>query len=97
MVPRQLNQHPDFREVKVPHASLKDLPAGSIVVWNRSLENPQGDITVALGDGQRPAGQFNPSAWDAIPSWGFEPLSLPKLSRLYGEPPSGLCTSQASC
>ena len=71
MVPRQLNQHPDFREVKVPHASLKDLPAGSIVVWNRSLENPQGDITVALGDGQEAGGSIQPIGLGRDPELGF--------------------------
>ena len=52
MVPRQLNQHPDFREVKVPRNALKDLPAGAITVWGRTLENPNGDITIALGGGR---------------------------------------------
>ena len=52
MVTRQLNQHPDFREVKVPYEALKDLPAGAITVWGRTLESPDGEIAVSLGDGR---------------------------------------------
>ncbi len=52
MVSRQLSQHPDFREVEVPPTDLKDLPPGAVVVWNRSLESPDGDISIALGDGR---------------------------------------------
>ena len=52
MVPRQLNQHPDFREVKVPRSALKDLPAGAITVWGRTLESPNGEISIALGGGR---------------------------------------------
>lgn len=52
MVSRQLSQHPDFREVNVPPTNLKDLPPGAVVVWNRSLESPNGDISIALGDGR---------------------------------------------
>ena len=71
MVPRQLNQHPDFREVKVPHTSLKDLPPGSIVVWNRTLESPQGDIVVALGDGREVGESIQPIGSGRDPELGF--------------------------
>jgi len=52
MVTRQLNQHPDFREVKVPYDALKDLPAGAITIWGRTLETPYGDISISIGDGR---------------------------------------------
>ena len=71
MVPRQLNQHPDFREVKVPHTSLKDLPPGSIVVWNRTLESPRGDIAVALGDGREVGESIQPIGSGRDPELGF--------------------------
>ncbi len=71
MVPRQLNQHPDFREVKVPHTALKELPAGAIVVWNRSLENPRGDISIAVGDGREIGASIQPIGLGRDPEVGF--------------------------
>lgn len=61
MVPRQLNQHPDFREVKVPRDALKNLPAGAITIWGRTLEEPYGDISIALGDGREVGSRIQPS------------------------------------
>ena len=62
MVPRQLNQHPDFREVKVPRNALKDLPAGAITIWGRTLESPNGEISIALGGGREVGSRITPTA-----------------------------------
>lgn len=41
-----------FREVDVSRDELPNLPAGSIVVWDRSEGHPHGHISIALGNGQ---------------------------------------------
>ena len=41
-----------FKEVKVGDSDLSSLPAGAIVVWDKSSSHPYGHISVALGDGR---------------------------------------------
>jgi len=47
----QLAKHPNFREIKVSADSLTRLPAGTIVVWNKTEANPHGHISISLGNG----------------------------------------------
>lgn len=47
-----------FKEVSVSREQLKSLPAGAIVVWDRSAGNPHGHISIALGNG-REASDFS--------------------------------------
>lgn len=48
----QLAKNPKFEEIKVPKNELKKLPAGSVVVWGKNKQNPDGHISISLGDGQ---------------------------------------------
>lgn len=51
----QLKNRPDFKEYILherDYYMLKNLPAGAIVVWERSSEHPHGHISIALGDGR---------------------------------------------
>ncbi len=41
-----------FQEVSVSREDLKSLPAGTIVVWDRSAGHQWGHISIALGDGR---------------------------------------------
>lgn len=41
-----------FKEVKVKPTDLKNLSAGSIVVWGKTKVSPHGHISVALGNGK---------------------------------------------
>lgn len=54
MAADQLAKRSDFTEVKVSKADLKNLPAGAVVVWNRTADNskPHGHISISLGDGR---------------------------------------------
>jgi len=53
MAAGQLASHPGVREIKgLGNGDLTRLPAGAVVVWNRSNRNPNGHISVALGDGR---------------------------------------------
>lgn len=53
MAAPQLARNPNFQEMKgVRPSQLSELPAGAVVVWNRSGKHPNGHISVALGDGR---------------------------------------------
>lgn len=53
MAAPQLARNPQFQEMKgVRPNQLSELPAGAVVVWNRSGKHPHGHISVALGDGR---------------------------------------------
>ncbi len=45
-----LSKH--FKEVKVDRSELANLPAGAVVVWNKSEGHPAGHISIALGNGK---------------------------------------------
>ena len=45
-----LSKH--FKEVKVDRSDLANLPAGAVVVWNKSEGHPAGHISIALGNGK---------------------------------------------
>ena len=45
-----LSQH--FKEVKVSRSELSSLPAGAVVVWNKSEGHPAGHISISLGNGK---------------------------------------------
>ena len=45
-----LSKH--FKEVKVDRSDLDKLPAGAVVVWNKSEGHPAGHISIALGNGK---------------------------------------------
>ncbi len=48
----QLARNPRFKEISVPAADLRKLPAGALVVWKASRANNAGHISIALGDGR---------------------------------------------
>lgn len=50
---------PGFKEVKPP-ADLRKLPAGAVVVWDRSPAHVSGHISVALGDGREASDHIRP-------------------------------------
>lgn len=52
MIADQLARHDKFKEVTVTRDQLKSLPAGAIVVWDKTGNNPHGHISIALGDGR---------------------------------------------
>ena len=45
-----LSKH--FKEVKVDRSDLANLPAGAVVVWNKSEGHSAGHISIALGNGK---------------------------------------------
>lgn len=52
-----LAHHKNFREVSVSRSDLKNLPAGCIIVWNKTgdlsrMSGKDGHVTVTLGDGK---------------------------------------------
>ncbi|MBX7148959.1 hypothetical protein K1X76_07720 [bacterium] len=48
----QLLASPKFKTLDVAAEDLNKLPAGSIVVWDKSPQKPYGHISIALGNGQ---------------------------------------------
>ena len=54
MAADQLAARPEFKEVNVSTEELSELPAGAIVVWGKTDVSPDGHISIALGDGERP-------------------------------------------
>ncbi len=48
----QLADNDNFKEVKVDRDELKELPAGAVVVWDKSAGKQHGHISIALGDGR---------------------------------------------
>lgn len=52
MAAGQLSKDPKMKEVSVKQDKLKELPAGSIVVWGKTKKSPHGHISVSLGDGR---------------------------------------------
>lgn len=54
----QLTRNPRFKEISVPAADLRKLPAGAIVVWKASRANNAGHISIALGDGRESSDQI---------------------------------------
>lgn len=52
MAADQLAKNPKMREIQVAAKDLPKLPAGAVVVWNRSSAHPHGHISVALGNGK---------------------------------------------
>ncbi|HNW26778.1 MAG TPA: hypothetical protein PKI94_08335 [Candidatus Gastranaerophilaceae bacterium] len=47
-----LSNNKNFKQVQVSRNDLKNLPAGCIIVWNRTSKNPHGHIAVTLGNGK---------------------------------------------
>jgi hypothetical protein len=47
----KLKKRDDFAEVEVDPQDLKKLPAGAIVVWDKTKKSPYGHISIATGDG----------------------------------------------
>lgn len=56
MVADQMADNKEYKEVNVSASELKNLPAGSVVVWDRSGSNPHGHISISLGDGREFSG-----------------------------------------
>lgn len=57
----QLAENPRFREVGgLAPAQLRDLPAGQVVVWDRSQGDPRGHIAVTTGDGREASDRVRP-------------------------------------
>ena len=53
MAAPQLARSDQFQERRgVKPGELSELPAGAVVVWNKSKKHPDGHISVALGDGR---------------------------------------------
>lgn len=52
MAADQLAKHEGFKEVKISASDLKNLPAGAIVVWDRTAGKPHGHVSIALGGGK---------------------------------------------
>lgn len=52
MAADQLAASDKFREIQVSPDQLRDLPAGAVVVWDKTSASPHGHISVALGNGQ---------------------------------------------
>lgn len=53
MAAPQLARNSQFQEMRgVKPSELSELPAGAVVVWNKSKKHPNGHISVALGDGR---------------------------------------------
>lgn len=48
----QIAKMPQFEEVSIPNTELKNLPKGSVVVWDKSKQHPHGHISIALGNGK---------------------------------------------
>lgn len=46
-----LDHHPKFKKVHVSYSDIKHLPAGCIVVWQRTSKHPHGHIGITNGDG----------------------------------------------
>ena len=46
-----LDDNPKFKSVAVDRGDLRNLPAGCIVVWDRTSNNEHGHISISLGDG----------------------------------------------
>ncbi len=47
-----LSNNRNFKQVQVSRGNLRNLPAGCIIVWNRTSRNPHGHIAVTLGNGK---------------------------------------------
>ena len=56
----QLARNPHFKETKFTREELAELPAGAVVVWNRSKKHANGHISVALGDGREVSDRIRP-------------------------------------
>lgn len=52
MAADQLAKNPKMKEIQVSAKDLPKLPAGAVVVWNKSGAHPHGHISVALGNGK---------------------------------------------
>jgi hypothetical protein len=52
MAADQLAKNPKMKEIQVSAKDLTKLPAGAVVVWNKSGAHPHGHISVALGNGK---------------------------------------------
>lgn len=61
MAANQLAARSDFKEIKVSRDDLKKLPAGAVVVWNRTADGskPHGHISISLGDGRESSDHIN--------------------------------------
>ena len=60
MAADQLARSGLFVELDVRPAELATLPAGAVVVWDRTRHSPHGHISVTLGDGREVSSQFRP-------------------------------------
>ena len=56
----QLARNPNFKEAKFTRDQLSELPAGAVVVWNKSAKHKNGHISVALGDGREVSDRIRP-------------------------------------
>lgn len=57
---RQLAASERFQEVSLKPEQLKNLPAGSIVVWGRNKKHPHGHVSVADGQGHEISDRVRP-------------------------------------
>jgi len=48
----KLSENKNFKQVNIPREDLKKLPAGCVVVWDRSAGHEHGHIAVTLGNGK---------------------------------------------
>ena len=55
-----LSKDKRFLELQVPPSELTMLPAGAIVVWDRSDEHPHGHISITQGGGQESSDHLQP-------------------------------------
>lgn len=51
-VDEMLEKNDNFKEVKMEQEDLDELPAGSVVVWNKSSKKQWGHVSIALGNGK---------------------------------------------
>lgn len=51
-VSNMLENNDNFKEVELAESNLDELPAGAVVVWDRSSQKKYGHVSIALGNGQ---------------------------------------------
>jgi len=60
MAANQLAKLQNFKEIPVSAGELSSLQPGSIVVWSRTKDAPNGHISIALGDGREASDHIEP-------------------------------------